>query len=57
MKYIAGLTEQGKYRIKVAAMGRALIQDAEVLLRTGINDFHLHIKTNVSDEKLGQIFK
>jgi 2-isopropylmalate synthase len=31
------------YRIRVGAMGRAHIQDAAILLQTGILDFHFHL--------------
>lgn len=32
-----------QYNIKVAAMGRAVTHDADILLATGIRDFHFHI--------------
>ncbi len=31
------------YKIRVGAMGRAHIQDAAILLQTGIRDFHFHL--------------
>ncbi|WP_457553850.1 hypothetical protein [Desulfobacula sp.] len=46
-----------EYNIRIAAMGRATIKDAALLLKTGVNDlhFHLHIKNNVSQNRLDQI--
>ena len=45
------------YNIRIAAMGRANIHDADILLNTHVNDlhFHLHIKNNATQEKLDQI--
>jgi isopropylmalate/homocitrate/citramalate synthase len=48
-----------KYNIKMAAMGRANIHDAAILLDTGINDFHFHvyIKQGVTAGKLDEILQ
>ena len=43
---VQALFEHGKskgYKIRVGAMGRAHIRDAEILLGTGIRDFHFHL--------------
>jgi isopropylmalate/homocitrate/citramalate synthase len=45
------------YNIRVAAMGRANIHDAAILLTTNINDlhFHVHIKNSSNKETLDNI--
>ena len=50
-------TKKNKYNIRIAAMGRANIHDAQILLNTRVNDlhFHLHIKNDVTPDKLDQI--
>ena len=50
--------KKNAYKIRIAAMGRANIHDADILLNTHVNDlhFHLHIKNDVTPEKLDQIF-
>ncbi|MFA5904800.1 MAG: hypothetical protein WC836_12770, partial [Desulfobacula sp.] len=43
---VQALFEQGKtngYKVRVAAMGRAHVKDADILVRTGIKDFHFHL--------------
>jgi isopropylmalate/homocitrate/citramalate synthase len=45
-KTVKTLCEYGKskgFRIRVAGMGRATLNDAKILIDTGINDFHFHI--------------
>ncbi|MCP3873800.1 MAG: hypothetical protein GY699_11665 [Desulfobacteraceae bacterium] len=46
--------QKNKYNIRVAAMGRAMINDAKILLESQTNDFHfhLHIKNNVTQNQL-----
>ena len=48
---------KNKYNIRVAAMGRASLHDAKLLLNTHINDlhFHIHIKNDVRQKRLEQI--
>ncbi len=43
-----------KYTIRIAAMGMATVHNAEILLGTGINDFHFHvyIKKDITRDKL-----
>lgn len=43
-----------KYKTAVAGMGRALLKDAELLVNTGINNFHLHfhIKENAQKQEI-----
>jgi 2-isopropylmalate synthase len=49
--------KKNAYKIRIAAMGRANIHDAAILLDTHVNDlhFHLHIKNDVTPHKLDQI--
>ena len=49
--------KKNKYNIRIAAMGRANLQDAYLLLKTHVNDlhFHLHIKNDVTQKSLDQI--
>ncbi len=49
--------EKNKYNIRIAAMGRANLADAKLLLSTHVNDlhFHLHIKNDVAQNRLDQI--
>ena len=49
--------QKNKYNIRIAAMGRANLHDATILLDTGVNDLHLHlhIKSDVAKNKLDQI--
>jgi 2-isopropylmalate synthase len=63
---VQALFEHGKskgYKIRVGAMGRAHIKDAEILLGTGIRDihFHLHISPqagpNAVDAVLSDLLK
>ncbi len=45
------------HSIRIAAMGRATLHDARILLNTQVNDFHfhLHIKNNVGPNHLEQM--
>lgn len=46
--------KKNNYNLRIAAMGRANIHDAAILLNTHVNDlhFHLHIKNNVAPDQL-----
>ena len=39
------------YKIQVAGMGRAFMKDAQILLKTGINHFHLHAHIDMDQNK------
>lgn len=43
VKRMAAHARQKGWRIRVAALGRAFGPDADILLSTGINDFHFHL--------------
>jgi len=49
--------QKNKYKIRIAAMGRAIPADAAILLGTQVNDlhFHVHIKNETGPERLDQI--
>jgi len=49
--------KNNNYKIRVAALGRANVQDAAILLKTNVKDihFHLHIKNSVTKERLNHI--
>ncbi|WP_299981122.1 hypothetical protein [Desulfobacula sp.] len=49
--------QKNEYKIRIAAMGRANIHDAAILLDTHVNDlhFHLHIKKDVTPDQLDNI--
>ncbi|MBF0228520.1 MAG: hypothetical protein HQK63_02835 [Desulfamplus sp.] len=49
IKYLNKVAQQRGYKIKIAGMGRASINDVDTIISTGINDFHLHahIKNNL----------
>ncbi|MBF0377168.1 MAG: hypothetical protein HQK72_06770 [Desulfamplus sp.] len=53
IKHLNKIVQQRGYKIKIAGMGRASINDVDALISTGITDFHLHahIKNdlNISD--------
>jgi len=57
VKELFSHSQKNGYDIRVAAMGRANIHDAAILLNTHVNDlhFHLHIKNDVTQAKLDQI--
>jgi isopropylmalate/homocitrate/citramalate synthase len=59
IKRLCTHAEKQKYKIHIAAMGMANLHSADILLATGINDFHFHvyIKNSVTKEKLDQIFQ
>jgi isopropylmalate/homocitrate/citramalate synthase len=52
-------TQKQQYKICIAAMGMANIHNADILLGTGINDFHfhIHIKKEVTKDKLDEILE
>ena len=56
VKALCHHARKNKYGIRIAAMGRANIHDAAILLATHVNDlhFHLHIKNDVAKDKLDQ---
>ncbi len=41
--YLNRFCRESGFRIRIAGMGRAILRDAEILVNTGINDFHLHL--------------
>ncbi|MCA1794161.1 MAG: hypothetical protein ABR534_06890 [Desulfotignum sp.] len=43
VRHMADHAAKNGYRIRVAALGRAFMQDADTLLNTGIHDVHLHL--------------
>lgn len=49
--------QKNRYNIQVAAMGRATLHDAHILLNTHTNDlhFHIHIKNDVEPTRLEHI--
>ena len=57
VKALALHAQKNKFKIKVAAMGRASLQDADLLLNTHVSElhFHLHIKNDVEQKKIDQI--
>ncbi|MFH2091895.1 MAG: hypothetical protein ABIJ31_05995 [Pseudomonadota bacterium] len=44
VKALVEHAKKNKYNIRMAAMGRAGLHDAVILLDTGVNDFHLHLQ-------------
>jgi len=42
LKQLKQFSTKSKFKIAVAGMGRAVPEDAEILIKTGITDFHLH---------------
>lgn len=48
--------ENQGYRLRIAGMGRAVVKDAALLIKTGIKDFHLHAylpgKSSAQDKQL-----
>ncbi len=57
VKLLSGHARKNGYKICIAAMGRANIHDAAILLDTNISDlhFHVHIKNNISKKTLDSI--
>lgn len=53
VKRLADLARQRHFRIRVAALGRAFLPDAHILLDTGIADihFHLHLSPHASPQE------
>jgi isopropylmalate/homocitrate/citramalate synthase len=58
VKALADHAEKKGFRIRVAALGRAFLPDAKILVETGIRDihFHLHLKPGTPDRDLEKIF-
>ncbi len=59
IKKLYRYTKKQQYKICIAAMGMANIHNADILLGTGINDFHfhIHIKKEVTKDKLDEILE
>ncbi len=57
VKALALHAQKNKFKIRIAAMGRATLHDADLLLNTYVNElhFHLHIKNDVEQKKIDQI--
>jgi len=51
--------KEQQYKIRIGAMGMANTHDADILLGTGINDFHFHvyIKKDITRDKLDTILQ
>lgn len=45
VKNLAEYAENSKYKINIAAMGRACQEDTDLMLATGVSHFHLHLDT------------
>jgi isopropylmalate/homocitrate/citramalate synthase len=58
VKALADHATENKFRIRVAALGRAFIPDAKILVETGICDihFHLHLKPGISPQAIENAF-
>jgi isopropylmalate/homocitrate/citramalate synthase len=58
VKALADHATTNRFRIRVAALGRAFMPDAEILVETGIHDihFHLHLKHDILPQALEPIF-
>ena len=58
VKKLNSFVKSKNYKIKIAGMGRAYINDVKLLIKTGIKDFHLHayIPFNAKKEKQNKIF-
>ncbi|NOX35689.1 MAG: hypothetical protein GXP56_18500 [Deltaproteobacteria bacterium] len=48
---------KNKFKIRIAAMGRASINDAAILLKTRVNDLHFHLHVKNKENKLDKILK
>ena len=59
IKKLCLYVKEQRYKICIAAMGMANFHNAEILLGTGINDFHfhIHIKKEVTKDKLDEILE
>lgn len=58
VKALADHAAKNRFRIRVAALGRAFMPDAKILVETGICDihFHLHLKPGTLPRELDIIF-
>lgn len=58
VKALADHAREKGFRIRVAALGRAFMPDAKILVETGIRDihFHLHLKPGIIAQELEKIF-
>ncbi len=58
IEYLASFAKKNKLQTRVAAMGRAVLTDAKILLSCKIKDlhFHVHFKNNVSENELEASF-
>ncbi len=59
IKKLCLYAKEQQYKIRIGAMGMANRHDADILLGTGINDFHFHvyIKNDVTKAKLDEILQ
>jgi isopropylmalate/homocitrate/citramalate synthase len=59
VRHLADHAQQKGFRIRVAALGRAWMPDAQILVATGIRDihFHLHLTSRVTARELKNIFQ
>ncbi|CCK78887.1 2-isopropylmalate synthase LeuA [Desulfobacula toluolica] len=57
VKTLCRHAKKNDYKIRIAAMGRANLHDAAILLDTGVKDlhFHLHIKNTVTPGQLNNV--
>jgi isopropylmalate/homocitrate/citramalate synthase len=58
VKALADHATKNRFRIRVAALGRAFMPDAKILVGTGIHDIHLHLhlKPGILARELENIF-
>jgi 2-isopropylmalate synthase len=58
VKSLADHAGQNRFRIRVAALGRAFLPDAKILVATGIRDvhFHLHLPPDVPSHESDHLF-
>jgi 2-isopropylmalate synthase len=56
---MADHAKKNKFKIRMAALGRALVQDADILINTGIDDphFHLHVQDTIPQQALTRLFQ
>ncbi len=59
VKTLLNHTQKNNYNIRIAAMGRANVLDAKIILNTGIKDlhFHVHIKSDAKLENLNTLLQ
>ncbi len=51
---LASHARKNKFKIRTAALGRALPGDAKIICRTGVDDPHFHFHVNDSTERFAQ---